>query len=213
MRRVINPMSTHVRSAAPTDLAGAADTLAAAFADYPWTRYVIPDDGYAERLRRIQFLYLRHSLQHGIVGVTDPAGGVIALLPPDAPEPDPATVQEIIALHGDRADRLAPGDSAPTAAESETSAPAPWRLETLGVRPDRQGAGLGSALVRFGLEAAARHAAHAIALDTSDPRNVRLYERFGFATVAHSEVPGGPPVWVMRCDAAPLRPSATSRRG
>ena len=37
-------------------------------------------------------LYLRHALRHGLVGVTDPVDGVVAFLPPDAPEPDAGVV-------------------------------------------------------------------------------------------------------------------------
>ncbi|KAA0918610.1 GNAT family N-acetyltransferase [Dietzia sp. ANT_WB102] len=176
----------------------AADTLAAAFADYPWTRYVIPDDDYAERLRALQYLYLRHAHQHGIVGVTDSADGVIALLPPDAPEPDAETVRQIIALHGDRLDRLGQGESGPPAEESEPGRPGTWRLETLGVHPTRQGSGLGGALVTFGLDTAAQRGARNVVLETSDPRNVQLYQRYGFSTVACSERPDGPSVWSMR---------------
>lgn len=196
-------MKTLVRPAAPGDLDAAADALSAAFADYPWTRYVIPEDGYAERLHTLQHLYLRHALRHGIVAVTDPAGGVIALLPPDAPEPDAGTIRQIIALHGDRIGRVGDDGSAPPADDPGSGRPAAWRLETLGVHPDRQGGGLGGALVRFALDAAARRGAHEIELETSDPRNVRLYERFGFATVAHPASAGSersdvPPVWRMR---------------
>lgn len=198
MRGVTDSMAARVRSASPVDLTTAADTLAAAFADYPWTRYVIPENGYVDRLRNLQRLYLRHAHRHGLVGVAGPADGVIALLPPDAPEPGTETVQEIIALHGDRVDRLTHSVSAPPAESPEAWQARPWRLETLGVHPARQGFGLGGALVRFGLGIAAQRGAREITLDTSDQRNVRFYEQFGFSIVAHSEWPGGPPVWSMR---------------
>ena len=43
-------MTPSISLAGSDDLPAAA-TLAAAFADYPWTRYVIPEDDHAERLR------------------------------------------------------------------------------------------------------------------------------------------------------------------
>ena len=41
-----------------------------------------------------------------------------------------------------------------------------------------------------------------MALETSDPLNVRLYERLGFTVTARSEAPGAPLVWRMRADLA-----------
>ncbi|MDX2358346.1 GNAT family N-acetyltransferase [Dietzia sp. PP-33] len=181
---------TDPRLASPDDLAPAAETLAEAFAHYPWTRHVIPEEGYADRLLTLQHLYLAHAHRHGIVAVDTGRDGVIALLPPDAPDPDDATLDQIVALHGDRIDRLAHG-SAPHDG---------WTLETLGVRPSAQGRRLGSALIGFGLDEAARRGARTVRLDTSDERNVRLYERHGFHVNDRSDRPGGPPVWHMEVD-------------
>jgi hypothetical protein len=36
-----------------------------------------------------------------------------------------------------------------------------------------------------------------IALETSDERNVRLYQRLGFTTAATTTIPGGPLVYSM----------------
>lgn len=178
---------TLVRHARPADLAAAADTLTAAFEHYPWTRHVLPEDDYLARLRALQHLYLGYACEHGIVAVTGDGEGVIALLPPHAPDPAPAMVEEVVALHGDRIDRL-------------EQAPPPegaWRLETLGVRPERQGRGIASALIHFALSEVRARGDRAVALDTSDPRNVRLYERHGFGVTAHTDSGDGPPVWKM----------------
>lgn len=84
------------------DLDDAAGTLAAAFDAYPWTRWSIPEDGYRERLHRLQRMYLGYAFDHGVVLVTTDRCGVIALLPPDVPEPDGQFQAEAVALHGDR---------------------------------------------------------------------------------------------------------------
>ncbi|MCT1514041.1 GNAT family N-acetyltransferase [Dietzia cercidiphylli] len=178
------------RLASPDDLVPAARTLARAFADYPWTRHVIPEEGYAERLLTLQRLYLEHALRHGIVAVTEDRDGVIALLPPDAPDPDDAAIEQIVALHGDRIGRL--GDGSPPHDG--------WSLETVGVRPAAQGRRLGSALIVFALAEAARRGARAVRLETSDERNVRLYERHGFHVTGRRDHPDGPPVWDMEVD-------------
>ena len=178
---------TEVRHANASDLDRAADTLAAAFDDYPWTRHVLPETDYASRLRALQRLYLGYAHEHGIVAVTEHCDGVIALLAPNAPDPGPEMIAQVVSLHGDRIDRL--GESA--------TQPGGWRLETLGVRPEAQGGGRATMLLDFALAEVAGQGGSEVALDTSDVRNVRLYERHGFTVVSHSERAGGPPVWSM----------------
>ncbi|WP_230598129.1 hypothetical protein [Rhodococcoides fascians] len=58
------------------DLAPAADTLRDAFADYPWTRWVIPAEDYLATLQELQQLYLQHAHRHGIVLLTADYAGV-----------------------------------------------------------------------------------------------------------------------------------------
>lgn len=188
-----------MRCAAATDLDAGAETLAEAFENYAWTRHVLPEDDYEERLRALQLLYLRYAQEQGIVAVTDACDGVIALLPPDAPEPDDDMVEQIVALHGDRLDRL---DQTPSPADA-------WRLETLGVRPASQGRGIAAALLEFALAAIAERGAREVRLETSDPRNVRLYERHGFRVMSHSEPAEGPQVWQMSA-ALGVDPAAAS---
>lgn len=183
-------MTPRARLVTENELEAAADALAAAFENYAWTRHVIPEDDYAWRLRELQLVYLRHAHVHGFVGITGPADGVIAVLPSDAPDPAPGVVDRIVQLHGDRLGRL--GD-----ATSEPGEPDSWRIETVGVMPARQGRGLASDLIRFALAEGARRGAGRFALDTSDERNVRLYERHGFSVVSRTELPETPPVWSM----------------
>ena len=75
-----------------------------------------------------------------------------------------------------------------------------WHLDSVAVAPENQGRGIGSALIEFGLKAA-RATETAVVLETGSPRNVPLYERFGFRTVEDFDPPhGGPHVWFMRSD-------------
>lgn len=180
------------RPASPPDVPAAARVLAAAFADYPWTRWTVPADDHERRLEELQALYLAHALEVGVVLVDDASEvrAVVALLPPDAPEPAPAVQERVVALHGDRLAVLA--DVALPPAPDDA-----WTLATLGVHPDHRGAGLGTALAEAGLAAAAERGATAVALETSDERNVRLYERLGFAVTARTELADGPVVWSM----------------
>ena len=51
-------MTVLVRPATPDDVPAAADVLADAFADYPWTRWTVDADDHGERLRALHRLYL-----------------------------------------------------------------------------------------------------------------------------------------------------------
>ncbi|GIG41748.1 N-acetyltransferase [Cellulomonas phragmiteti] len=189
---------TAVRRAVADDVPRAAHVLAAAFAGYPWTDWVVPPDDRAARLTELQALYLTHAVRHGVVLVDEALNGVVALVPVDAPPPDDATWHAVAALHGDRLERLG-------AAEPPPPPPGAWTLAALGVLPAARGAGLGSRLVAAAL---ADVGDVPVVLDTSDPRNVGLYERHGFVVVARADVPDGPAVWSMVRPV--LRPAGSS---
>ncbi|RBQ18598.1 GNAT family N-acetyltransferase [Spongiactinospora rosea] len=188
-------MRHHVRPARSSDLAPAAGVLAEAFAEHAWTRWVLPADGYAERLEEMQRLYLTHALAHGLVLVDEQVRAVAAFLPPDAPEPAAPIRQRLAELYGSRLTALAELALPDAPAGS-------WALETVGVRPAHQGTGLGTAVTSEGLSMIDERG-EAVALRTSDERNVRLYERLGFTIVATTEIPDGPIVYSMVRAAVP----------
>jgi GNAT superfamily N-acetyltransferase len=73
-----------------------------------------------------------------------------------------------------------------------------WCLLMLGTDPQHQGRGVGRALLEHML-ARADADGTPVWLETSEPGNAALYERFGFEAITH--VPAGrvlPPWWVMR---------------
>jgi ribosomal protein S18 acetylase RimI-like enzyme len=69
-------------------------------------------------------------------------------------------------------------------------------LAVVGVRPEQQGKGLGSALLRPGLEHADNLGLPAY-LESSNIRNVPLYERHGFEVAEEVQLPRGPSMWLM----------------
>jgi ribosomal protein S18 acetylase RimI-like enzyme len=154
-----------------------------------------PDEDYGRRLEEVQRLYLGHALQHGIVVVDEQVRAVAAFLPPDAPAPTEQVQQRVADLHGPRLLALSEVDLPQPAAGS-------WTLETVGVDPAHQGAGLGTAVTTEGLAMIAERG-EPVALETSDERNVRLYERLGFTTLATTVIPDGPTVYSMSRVAAP----------
>jgi ribosomal protein S18 acetylase RimI-like enzyme len=176
-------------------LDAAAHILAAAFESYEWTRWSIPADDYAVRLERLQRLYLGHALEHGIVLVgalgADDVNGVIAVLSPSAPAPSDEIQAQVAELHGARLAVIASADTPPFPDDV-------WNLATLGVHPEAQGHGLGAALIGAALaEVDASRIVADTALETSDDRNVRLYERAGFTLTATTRIQDGPTVYSM----------------
>ncbi len=72
-----------------------------------------------------------------------------------------------------------------------------WYLATLGTEPDRQGQGIGSALMEHVLSRVDADASPAY-LESSKERNVPFYARFGFDVVEELRPPGGAPtLWRM----------------
>ena len=73
-----------------------------------------------------------------------------------------------------------------------------WYLVALGVRPQNQGQGVGSSLVREGLGRAEK-TDYGCYLETMLETNVRLYEKHGFEVVRFEQslLQGGPPFWFM----------------
>ncbi|MGK4585910.1 GNAT family N-acetyltransferase [Kitasatospora sp. HPMI-4] len=188
----------HVRPATPEDEAAAVRTLARAFADYPFTRHVVSADGHEERVRRLQELFLtRVGMAYGRVWVTDDASAVAVWTTPDRDaSPGFAEAGPLVGeLAGDRA---AAYESAERALEPHRPEEPVWFLATVGVNPASQGRGLGSAVLRPGLDAA-DHAGYPVFLETSSERNVRFYERLGFTVTADIRLPdNGPRTWCMR---------------
>lgn len=185
-------MSFDIRPAVAADLDGAARTLAAAFDMYAWTRWSIPEHDYRDRLEQLQRLYLGYALDQGVVLVGDVLRGVIALLPAAVSPPSAEFQDHVARLHGSRLTVVAEANIPP---QPENA----WNLATLGVHPDCQGAGLGAAMIQAGLDTVNESCTGdvSVALETSDERNVRLYERSGFVVTAVTSIEQGPLVYSM----------------
>jgi ribosomal protein S18 acetylase RimI-like enzyme len=73
-----------------------------------------------------------------------------------------------------------------------------WYLVVVGVDPELQGQGVGSAIVREGLALADRESKPCY-LETSERRNLAFYERLGFVVLEEATLgKGGPQAWAMR---------------
>lgn len=71
-------------------------------------------------------------------------------------------------------------------------------LHAIGANPDYQGQGIGSALLKKGLIACDEHGAEAY-LESTNEKNIPLYERFGFEIIGEVSLPeDGPKIWFMK---------------
>jgi GNAT superfamily N-acetyltransferase len=190
-----------IRKAALEDVPGLALALARAFEDDPGFSHLLPErEGRVERLR----LFFKTELEtigipSGLAWTTDELIGGAIWLPPDGWRvPIGTTAREVAPMVRVFGRRL------PLALRSRLRMerrhprkPSHAYLAVMGVAPEWQGKGLGTALMRPGLEAldADRRPAY---LEASTPRSRELYVRNGFEVTGEFELPsGGPPIWQM----------------
>ncbi len=173
-----------------------------AFADDPIVRWPLPPaDDVHDRIERVFGLIYEGIVDAGVIWEAGDAEGFAVWIPAgtaeDMFESDAAARTRVAPLTDDDGARY---DGLWSWIESRVPDDA-WYLDAIGVRPDRQGAGIGGALIRFGLERAAQEDAPCF-LETATERNVGYYERFGFRVTEEGEpTSGGPHIWFMSTEA------------
>lgn len=192
-----------IRRATIEDLPRLSNTLALAFADYPWTDWTVAADHHHDRLTGLFAKDLREvGLMHGEVWVAEDCTAVAVWMPPDeagngakgsGEYPASGTTAEHEALIGDR---LPQANEASAFVEAHHPKTPHWYLASMGTRPNWQGWGLGSAVIAPVLERCDAEGVPAYT-ETSAPRNVGFYRRHGFEVMKELDVPGGPHVWLM----------------
>ena len=178
-----------------------AAVLARTFADDAMISWPFHDHDVEERAVPLFAALLREYVALEIVVEAGAGAGLAAWIPPGSDmgleQVNAATWTEVEALTGDGGDRY---HRFWNWLESFVPSERHWMLDMVGVDPDRQGEGIGTALVRHGVERARADRVPAF-LETSKARNVPYYERFGFRTTAEEDAPGGGPhIWFMRLD-------------
>ncbi|PWW24277.1 acetyltransferase (GNAT) family protein [Geodermatophilus normandii] len=209
-------MTLHVRPAQPDDVPAAADVLADAFADHPWTRWTVGADAHAQRLTRLFRLDLGTiALPYGHVDIgTTPEGpATVAVWLPGAAVPGDVWAEvgaASVELAGSRAAAAAAAEAvlAPRRSSEEH-----LLLASVGVVRHLQGRGLGTATLAPGLDRADREGLP-VRLETSAEATVHLYRRLGFAVTDVVDPPdGGPRTWLMRRGSCGTRRSRAPEDG
>ena len=192
-----------LRTAVMEDLPTIVETAARSLDTEAMLRFSFGEERFQERIRLHFAHYNGENVRHEWVRLADDGDGIAVWIPPEGRE-----AHEAIAPAPPGAQQEILGDHAATHAafwgwveDHEPQEPLLF-LSHIGVIPERQGEGLGSALLRDGLARVDRDGVPAW-LETSRARNAAYYEGFGFRSVIDLDAPGGGPhIWFMRRDPA-----------
>jgi ribosomal protein S18 acetylase RimI-like enzyme len=198
---VASPAPPRIRKAGPGDVPDLADTLARAFHDDPGFSHLLPDPSdRTDRLRGFFETELRGAgISLDLTWTTDDLSGAAIWMPPDKWRvPVSATLRELAPMARVFGRRLPLAFRSRMRMEGRhPKKPSHGYLLMMGVAPERQGRGLGTALLEPHLASldGARTAAY---LEASSTRSRELYRRNGFEVTGQLDLPaGGPPLWLM----------------
>ena len=194
------PLDANVRKATSTDRSRLTAVMARAFDDDPFANWFAAQD--KRRARRIlDFMDTAFQItaQHGFTYTTDDLQGGAYWTPPGKNKM--GVMDQLRVMPG--MVRTATLRRVPTviaglnAVEKKHPTEPHFYLLALGVEPDLQGRGLGTALMAPVLQKCDTERIPAY-LESSKEKNVPLYERNGFKVTERIDIPnGGPPVWLM----------------
>lgn len=171
------------------------DALVLAFSRDPIARYAFPGPTqHRAGFRSVVLGMGGGALDHRSAFATEGFGGVALWLPPGVGIDEaamgegmeryvPAERQETMAAMMEEMGRLHPDEPH-------------WYLPLIGVDPAHQGRGLGSVLLRHALARVDRDGLPAY-LESTNPANVSLYERHGFAVIGKIQRGDAPPMFPM----------------
>lgn len=190
-------MSSPVR-ATPRDIDQMASTFAAAMYHDPMIRWPLPDEVSLATVERATRPIAAMYVAAGAGWLLEGGRAMAAWIDPSAAarfeELELPTRAAIAPLTDDGGERY--GQFWDWLATHLPDEPC-WFLDLVAVHPSLQGRGLGARLIRHGLDLAERDGLPAF-LETGQPDNVAMYQRFGFHVVGQEDAPaGGPTIWFM----------------
>jgi ribosomal protein S18 acetylase RimI-like enzyme len=184
-----------IRNAKQADEAAAIAVVVLAFAADPVTRWTWPDpSAYLAHFPAFVKAFGGRAFAEGAARCIDGYAGAALWLPPGV-GPDEDALGELL-------QRTAPpaiqGDIFALLEQMGRYHPSEphWYLPLIGVDPARQSQGHGSALMRHALAACDRDGRPAY-LESTNPRNLPLYERHGFERLGTIQAGASPPLFPM----------------
>jgi GNAT superfamily N-acetyltransferase len=184
-----------VRSAAEGDHQRVIDVITLAFSTDPMARWAYPDAmTYLAAMPKMVKAFGGRGFEHATLHIVDGVAAAAVWLPPgvDADSERLAAITEQHSPPEQLSDMMQVFEQMGRYHPSEPC----WYLPLIGVDPVHQGHGHGSALLRHALERCDRDGAIAY-LESSNPRNVPLYERHGFASLGSIQAGSSPRIVPM----------------
>jgi ribosomal protein S18 acetylase RimI-like enzyme len=194
------------RPATQADLAGMAEALAHAFHDDPVMQWLFGDVP-PRPMRYTEPFFASEGARHlrqGHVYTLDGTPGAAYWDPPGHWKTRPVDVLRMapLMLRGMGLRTRSALRGLGRMEKAHDAHPEHYYLAVLGTRPDRQGAGLGSALLAPVLERCDEEGVGAY-LESSKEQNIPYYRRHGFEVVGEVDFPSGPRLWPMWRDPQP----------
>ena len=184
-------MSTFdIRVASDTERQTVIGVITLAFATDPMARWAYPDPGlYLTVMPQVVSAFGGNGFPHGAAHLIDGGMGAAMWLPPGV-GPDDERLAALTDAHAPK-DRV--GDMTRIFEQMDRYHPQEpcWYLPLIGVDPAQQGRGCGSALLRYALARCDRERVPAY-LESSNPRNITLYQRHGFDILGTIQVGSSP---------------------
>jgi ribosomal protein S18 acetylase RimI-like enzyme len=193
-----------LRDADASDLSTLIEITSRAYRSDPLIDYFVRDDsGRSDGLHGLfDFCLREQALAYGKVTMTRDGSACAAWLPPAKARPAMSLVEQMALLP--RMARICSLARVPRLLATmrllerhHPGGPPHHYLYLLAVLPERQGQGLGSALLQAGLRAIDRSRG-ATYLETASERNLALYRRHGFVVIGEARLPSdGPRLWFL----------------
>lgn len=184
-----------VRRAGLSEESGAIATVVLAFAADPMARWSWPDaDQYLETMPHFVRTFGGGAFAHRSAYCAEGLAGVALWLPPEvhADEQALGAIVEQTVASDRRADTFALFEQMAAYHPRHPH----WYLPLIGVDPAHQGRGYGAALLEEALRQCDRDGLPAY-LESTNPRNIGLYQRHGFEALGTIQVGTSPPMVPM----------------
>lgn len=192
---VVEPCASTVKTAQREDTQQVLNTLTLAFAADPAVRWMYPEaQQYLQYFSAFAYAFGGAAIARRTAFVSEGYSGAALWLPPDtAPDGEVlmALLQKSVADR-ERADAFAVFEAMAGYHPDEPH----WYLPLIGVDPARQGCGYGSAMLQQALRQCDDECLPAY-LESTNPRNIPLYERHGFEVIDAIRIGKCPPIFPM----------------
>lgn len=179
----------------PSEANRATAVLVLAFADDPFARWLYPSAyTYLHKFPDMIRAFAQQGFEASTVRMLDSGGGAAVWLPPSL-HPDDDALGQIVA--NDLPEDIRDDAASLFEAMDEHHPEEPhWYLPLIGVDASERGCGHGASLLVEALDRCDREAI-AVYLDSTNPRNIPLYERHGFEVLGTIKTGTAPPVSPM----------------